>query len=309
MASILALAVAGLTSTASANHGRAYVEIDNRFAGEAVVYANGRYVGEIAGNTCERFRISVGRSHIEVRRRGSGFVLASDRIDVGYGDAVMVRVHTPLSSLRVANRGDAALRLQAADRSVWLSPGAVQVIDVPAGFVPVTAMMKDPRGEFVYRSDRVWVEPGRIETEVLRPDPAMLRVVNREDVPVRLFVDGASAALLRPGEVEHVVMRPGSASVELVDPRGRTRLARQVYLHDGQSSSVVLLDRHRGRRYSGRQVTYTSRHDGHPGPGHHGRHRGHRWDDDDDSSEDDRYGRRGDDDDSSDDDRRRPRGR
>lgn len=259
MAPTLILAAASLTSSALAGR-PAMLEIDNRFDGEAAVYVDGRFYGNVEGDTRMHLDVRPGRHELEIRRPGTGYVLTRNVVTTALNATVSVRVLPPEGTLRLVNNGQIALKLQAADHSVWVSPGTALTIPVPTGNVPVTASIREPRGDFKTMERVVWVEPGVVETETLRPNPGVIRVVNEDCTAVRVRLDGEDAGMLQPGESRVLYVRPGDSLVTFVEPGGRTRLTTRVDVTRGSEARVVLRDMPSGgTTSSGVRVTRTLR--------------------------------------------------
>ena len=238
----LTLAAAGLASSALASHAHALLEIDNRFDGEAAVYVDGRFRGNVEGDARLKLDVGPGRHHLEVRRPGTGYLLTENTVSTLYNATVSVRVQPPQGTLRLVNNGQISLRLQAADHSVWVSPGTALTIPVPTGNVPITASIREPRGDFKTLERVLWVEPGVVETEILRPNPGVIRVVNQDCTAVRVRLDGDDAGMLQPGETRTLYVRPGDSWVTFVEPGGTTRLTTRVEVIRGGEAQVVLRD-------------------------------------------------------------------
>lgn len=229
--SLCAAALAGHDTT---------LEIDNRFDGEAEVWVDGRYEGLVPGDVRARFDVRPGRRTVEVRRPNSGYVLASTRLHFPNGGLVMLPIEAPDARLRVQNAGEVALRLQLDDETVWIQPGTTLTLPVEAGHLHASASIKEPRGDFTTFERTLWLEPGELRTEVLRPDPTVLTLVNHDHHTVRVHLDGEDAGLLAPGATRVVYVRPGSTRVTFLDLTGRSRLVRVLDLPRGERARVVL---------------------------------------------------------------------
>ncbi len=242
MALTLTLAVASLASNALASRGHAYIDVDNRFDGEAAVYLDGCFQTNVDGNAKIRLNVDPGRHHLQVRRPDTGYVLSENTVRTDHDVTVSVRVHPPEGTLRLVNNGKVDLLLQAADHSVWVSPGTALALPVATGNVPVTASIREPRGELKTMERTLWVEPGVVQTETLRPNPGVIRVVNEDCTAVRVRLDGEDAGLLEPGATRVLYVRPGDSLVTFVEPGGGTRLTARVDVRRGSESQVVLRD-------------------------------------------------------------------
>jgi hypothetical protein len=155
---------------------------------------------------------------------------------------VLLPVDAPDGTLRVQNGGEIALRLQVEDTSVWIQPGTTLSLPVPSGNLAVAASIKEPRGEFKTFERALWIEPGRVTSEVVRPDPTVLTLVNRDQVAVHVKLDGEDAGLLAPGASRVVYVRPGTTRVTFVDLFGRARMTQVVDVPRGEEARVVLAD-------------------------------------------------------------------
>ena len=258
---------------------RAVLEIDNDFDGEALIYVDGQPYGMVDGRDETHLRVRPGSHRVEIRRPDTGFVLASQYVRIRPHSEVRVQVVPPPASLTVRNDGIVPLRVGPGRHGSWLLPGDVTQITVPAGRVPLTATIADPRGDFLVFDRRVWVEPGARNVEVLRPTPPRLALINHEHRPMRVMIDGVMTDIvLRPGQSRDVFLRPGPARVSFVDFRGRTFEVQELALRPGRDAHLAVGSR-------GRYAMAEPR----GGHGHGHRHGHHDWDDD--SSSDDRYPR------------------
>lgn len=239
LAGLLALGAA--PGAALAGHGAsAPLEIDNRFAGEAEVWLDGRFEALVPGGARAVLDARPGQRDVVVRRPGTGYVLAATRVHLHREVRVVLPVHAPPGALRVENQGEVPLKLTLGDAATWISPGTGVELPVLTGPVRLTASIREPRGEWLALERELWVEPGQVASTVLRPDPTVVRVVNQDAIPVRVLLDGIDAGVVGPGQTQRVFVRPGPTRVVLVDLSGRVRTETRIDAPRGETAEVVL---------------------------------------------------------------------
>jgi hypothetical protein len=111
---------------------------------------------------------------------------------------------------------------------------------VTSGLVDLRASIREHRGEYLAMTRDLWVEPGRIETTVLTPDPSIVRVFNAQNVAVRVLLDGVDAGTLGPGASREMFVRPGHTRVVLVDMAGHVRYSNVIDVPRGGTAVVDL---------------------------------------------------------------------
>jgi hypothetical protein len=224
----------------------ARLEIGNSFDGDVDVYLDGRYSGVVAGDGRLVMERRPGPVDVRVVRPGTGYVLLSTRVVLTCDANVFLPVRAPEGVVRVRNSGEVALRVDLDDQHVWLFPMTQVDLRVTTGRVDLQASIRDPRGEFLAMSRDLWVEPGRVETTVLAPDPSVLRLFNTENVAVRVLLDGIDAGILAPGASQQMYVRPGTTRVVLVDLRGNVRYSNVIDVAKGGTTVVDLRNHARG---------------------------------------------------------------
>lgn len=168
-----ALLCAGLMSLtlcapALAGHSDATVEIVNHFDGPAEVWLDGRLQGVVPGDGRLRVDSRPGHRSLVVRRPDTGFVLRSTHLHLSPRHRTLVTVDPPLSTLRLRNPSETALRVTAGPHDLWLSPRTSVELTVRAGHVSLVATTP---GDHRVHDRRVWVEPGRSSLTVLDYEP------------------------------------------------------------------------------------------------------------------------------------------
>ncbi|MEQ1571607.1 MAG: hypothetical protein ABMA64_38620 [Myxococcota bacterium] len=216
------------------------LSIRNEFDGEADVYVDHRLMGRIGGDRTLSWQVVPGSHDVTVLRPATGYVLVQSRIRLYDGSAFVLPVKAPTSALRVSNDGDVLLKVQADDAMVWLSPGTSAQLPVETGFVTLAGSIKEPRGEWKAMEKTVWVEPGTVGSETLRPDPTVIVVTNRDRMAVRALVDGVDAGFVGANSTRRIWVRPGTTAVVLLDPSGRVRTSTTVYVSRGKEVKLVV---------------------------------------------------------------------
>jgi len=234
------------TAFASHGHDSSRVEIANSFDGEVEVVLDGRFQGIVPGDGRLIVEHRPGPLEVLVRRPNTGYVLVATQVYLPRDAKVLVPVVAPRSTVRVRNAGEVALRVDVDDQHVWLSPRTMVELRVTSGLVDLRASIRDPRGEFLAMTRDLWVEPGRIETTVLTPDPSVVRLYNTERVAVRVLLDGVDAGMVGPGGSREMFVRPGTTRIVLVDLAGNIRYSNVVDVPRGGTAVVDLRSNARG---------------------------------------------------------------
>jgi hypothetical protein len=228
---------------AFASHGSSHgarVEIANEFDGEVEVYLDGRFSAIVPGDARIVLETRPGPLDVRVQRPGTGFVLVSTRIYAARDARIFLPVEAPKGVVRLRNGSDFALRVDVDGQEAWLSPRSQVDLRVTTGHVDLFATIPEARSEFGVTTRDLWVEPGRIETTVLAPDPSVVRVFNRENIAVRVMLDGADAGLLQPGDTRLLLVHPGVTRVVLIDLRGNVRYSTVLDMDKGETAVVDL---------------------------------------------------------------------
>jgi hypothetical protein len=204
-----------LPGTALAGHGHsdAFVEIDNRFDGPAQVWIDGRLEGVVAGDSRTRIDSRPGMHSLIIKRAETGFVLRSESLHLSPRTTTILRVDPPMSTLRIRNPSEAALKVTAGRHDLWISPHTTVELPVRAGNLSLVATTP---GDFRVHDRTVWVEPGRRSLTTLDYEPlAKVIVYNRHPHSLRVVVDGREVERIGPGQQEWVTVRPGSHTFQL----------------------------------------------------------------------------------------------
>jgi hypothetical protein len=243
---VLGALLAPATAFASHGHDVSRVEIANFFDGEVELYLDGRFRGLVPGDGRLVVDHRPGPLDVVVRRPGTGFVLVSTQLYLSRDARVFVPVEAPRSVVRVRNAGEVALKVDVDHQHVWLAPHTTVDLRVTSGFVDLRASIRDPRGDYLAMTRDLWVEPGRLETTVLSPDPSAVRIYNREHVAVRVLLDGVDVGMLAPGATREMFVRPGNTRIVLVDLAGNVRYTNFVDVPRGGTAIVDLHSYARG---------------------------------------------------------------
>ena len=227
-------------SAALADGGDATLKVDNKFDGEAEVFVDGRFEGIARPDATTEFEVRSGRHEIVVDRPGTRFVLADAHLEVGCRQSVTLPVTAPLSSVRVENQGEIALKIEIGANTVWLQPGTSTVLPVRAGNASLQASAHEPRGDWRAVERSLWVEPGQQASTTLKPDPTVIVVVNRENAPVRALLDGADAGWIQPGDSQRMWVHPGPTNVVVITQSGRVLSTTPVVVAKGQDARVIV---------------------------------------------------------------------
>ena len=218
----------------------ATLKVENKFDGEAEVFVDGRFEGIARPNATTAFEVRSGRHEVVVDRPGTRFVLADAHLEVGCHQAVTLPVTAPLSSVRVENQGEIALKIEVGANTVWLQPNTSTILPVRAGNAEIQASAHEPRGDWKAVERQLWVEPGQQASTTLKPDPTVIVVVNRESAPVRALLDGADAGWIQPGDGQRMWVRPGPTNVVIIDRAGKVLSSTPVVVSKGQDARVVV---------------------------------------------------------------------
>lgn len=228
-------------SIALANPGDATLTIDNRFDGEAEVLVDGKLEGVAHADRATSFEVRPGLRQVSVVRPGTGYVLASARMDLDPCSSRSLSVFVPDGQVRVDNEGEVALKVDVGGTSIWLQPGSVTVLPVKAGNLTIAASIHDPNGDWTAIERDLWVEPGRIASTTLRPDPGVVVVTNGGLVPVRALFDGNDAGWLQPGETDRIWVRPGATRVVLTDRIGHVVATDVLVVDRGEVEKIAVV--------------------------------------------------------------------
>jgi hypothetical protein len=222
------------------HHGLATLQVRNTFDGKGEVWIDRRVVGTVGGDQTMTFLVEPGVHDVRVERPDTNYPLVQTRLHLYTGSTTVLPVQAPAGTLRVSNGGEVALKIQADDATVWISPGSAAQLTVETGNVKVLASIKEPRGEWKALEKTVWVEPGIQASEVMRPDPTVIVVTNRDRTPMRMLVDGVDAGTVGAYDTRRVWVRPGSTQVVLIDNAGRVRTSTRVYVSRGKEVKLVV---------------------------------------------------------------------
>lgn len=237
----------------------ANLSIQNQFDGKVELYVDQRPMGVVAGDTTQTFQVPAGYSVVRLVRPDTGFVMTETALRLHGGASATVPVLSPTGTLRLSNQGEVPLKVTASHRDVWINPGSVVNLQVETGNVSLVASIKEPRGEWRALEKTVWVEPGIVKSETLRPDPTVVVVTNRDRMALRMTIDGADAGWVGADSSRRVWVHPGPTRVLLTDPSGRVRSNSTVYVGKGQDARVVV-----DRYYGGDAVVYADDRPGGP---------------------------------------------
>ena len=164
----------------------------------------------------------------------------STRIYAARDARIFLPVEAPKGIVRLRNGSDFALRVDVDGQEAWLSPRSQVDLRVTTGNVDLYATIPEARSELGATTRDLWVEPGQIETTVLAPDPSVVRVFNRENIAVRVMLDGADAGILQPGDTRLLFVRPGVARIVVIDLRGNVRYSTVLDMDKGETAVVDL---------------------------------------------------------------------
>ncbi|MCB9664689.1 MAG: hypothetical protein H6732_11295 [Alphaproteobacteria bacterium] len=161
----------------------------------------------------------------------------------GYGHVLATGV------LVLRNDGDRPLRLSfdrrygADPADLWLPPGAVQHLSVPAGDLSVSASIQGRRGLRVVQADAVRITPGSRTVRSFgwyAPDPiSPVQFTNTARRPVEVLVDGRVIAWVEPGQTTSFVVDAGRHALRV--QAGRFVVYDQLTVfHDGMTLGAVV---------------------------------------------------------------------
>ncbi|MEQ1506093.1 MAG: hypothetical protein ABMB14_27925 [Myxococcota bacterium] len=227
-------------SVALAYGGNATVSVTNRFDGEAEVWIDGRFQGMIRGDSTAQYPTRPGESSVVVKRPGTNYVLATAQLRLAPGTVAVLPVEPPKGTVRVTNGGEVPLKVDADNAHVWILPGTSAYVPVFTGNVDLHASIKEPGGEWEAIRRDLWVEPGKVTQTLLKPDPTVVVITNRDYTPVHALLDGVDGGWIGAGETERIWIHPGPTQVVLLDGKGRVKSTTSVVVSKGTEQRIVV---------------------------------------------------------------------
>jgi hypothetical protein len=232
-----------LAAAAHAGSGSAWLEIDNDFEGELLVYVDGRYEGTARGRSSTPLDVKSGRRSVSLQRPG-GAELVARSLHFHKGITTVLPVASPVGTLRVSNPSEVPLQVDVGPGDgVWISPGTAVDLRVTAGTVSLEARVREAGRVERVTERTVWVEPGAQRTSVVLDytptSHTRLSLRNEQGTRLRAVIDDRTVAWLDPGERQSVAVAPGAVTVRFYDSRGRLVDTDVVHADRGRKTAVV----------------------------------------------------------------------